>query len=143
LFQKESINFPTTPTLRKISRRKSIQINTKNVEHGVETSNVLTTHGKQNSSTMPCFASFIGSYDTKIEYNVVLGEIQISNVRKVFVNRLKESCLQWFKDHLHFPFSKIPMHLQKAVIHDMKTKFGIGWSVNNKKKQMSQNCKIF
>jgi len=57
---------------------------------------------------------------------------------KVFVNMLKESCLQWFKDHLHFLFSKIPMHflfskipmhLQKVAIHDMEFEFGIGWSI--------------
>jgi len=78
---------------------------------------------------MPCFASYIGSYDTKIEYDVVLGEVR-TDAGKMFVNRLKESCLQGFKDHLHFPFSKIPMHLQKVVIHDMETEFGTGWSVN-------------
>ena len=35
---------------------------------------------------------------------------------------------------LHVPFSKIPMHLQKAVIHDMESKFGVGWSVKKIKK---------
>ena len=35
------------------------------------------------------------------------------------------------------------MHLQKAVIHDMETEFGTGWSVKKIKKLMSQNCKRF
>ena len=35
------------------------------------------------------------------------------------------------------------MHLQKAVIHDLETEFGIGWSVKKIKKLMSQNCKRF
>lgn len=62
---------------------------------------------------------------------------------KVFVSRLKVPCLQRFKEHLHLSFSKIPMHLQDVVIHDMETKFGIGWSVKKIKKLMSQNCKRF
>ena len=62
---------------------------------------------------------------------------------KVFKNRLKESCLQRFKEHLDLPFSKIPMHLQKAVIHDLETEFGIDWSVKQVKKQMTQNYKRF
>ena len=33
------------------------------------------------------------------------------------------------------------MHLQKAVIHDMQTEFGIGWLVKQVRKQMTQNCK--
>jgi hypothetical protein len=74
---------------------------------------------------------------------MVSGEIRMSDARKVFVNRLKESCLQWFKDHLHFSFSKIPMHLHKVVIHDMESEFGVGWSVKKVKRQMSQNCKRF
>jgi len=68
---------------------------------------------------------------------MVLGEIRISYAGKVFVNRLKESCLQKFKDNLHFSFSKIPMHLQKVVIHDMEYEFGVGWSVKRVKRQMS------
>jgi hypothetical protein len=72
---------------------------------------------------------------------MVSGEIRMSYARKVFLNRLKESCLKWFKYHLHLLFSKIPMHLHKVVIHDMESEFGIGWSVKKLKKQMSQNCK--
>ena len=34
-----------------------------------------------------------------------------------------------------FSFSKIPMHLQKAVINDMETEFGIGWSIKKGKKK--------
>ena len=59
------------------------------------------------------------------------------------MSRLKESCLQQFKDHLHMTFSKIPMHLQKAVIHDMETEFGTGLSVKKIKKQMNQSFKRF
>jgi hypothetical protein len=68
---------------------------------------------------------------------MVSGEIIMSDTEKVFLNRLKESCLQRFKDHLHFFFSKIPMHMHKVVIHDMESKFGIGWSVKKVKRQMS------
>jgi hypothetical protein len=68
---------------------------------------------------------------------MVLGEIRMSDVGKIFLNRLKESCLQQFKDHLHFPFSKISLHLQKAVIHNMRTKFGVGMPVKKVKLQMS------
>ena len=67
----------------------------------------------------------------------------MTDAGKVFVSRLKVSCLQPFKEHLHLPFSKIPMYLQKAVIHDMETEFGTGWSVKKMKKLMSQNCKRF
>jgi hypothetical protein len=67
----------------------------------------------------------------------------MTDVGKVFMHRLKESCLQHFKENLHLPFSKIPMHLQKEVIHDMETEFGTGWSVKKIKKQMTQNCKRF
>jgi hypothetical protein len=78
-----------------------------------------------------------------IEYDMVSGEIKMSDAEKVFLNRMKESCLQRFKDHLHFPFSKIPMHMHKVVIHDMESEFGIGWSVKKVKRQMSQHCKRF
>ena len=91
-----------------------------------KTSNVPATPGTQTSSTTTCFESYIGTYDTKVEYDVVLGDIRMTDVGKVFVSRLKVSCLQRFKEHLHFPFSKIPMHLEKAVIHDMETEFGTG-----------------
>jgi len=64
-------------------------------------------------------------------------------VRKVFKHRLKESCLQHFKEHSYLPFSNIPMHLQKEFIHDIETKFGIGWLVKQVKKRMTQNCMRF
>ena len=67
----------------------------------------------------------------------------MTDAGKVFVTRLKVSCLQQFKEHLHLPFSKIPMHLQKVVIHDMETEFVTAWSVKKIKKLMSQNCKRF
>jgi hypothetical protein len=51
------------------------------------------------------------------------------DVGKVFMHRLKESCLQCFKENIHLPFSKIPVHLQKEVIHDIENEFGIGWLV--------------
>jgi hypothetical protein len=91
-----------------------------------ETSNVPTAPGTQTSSTMTCFEAYIGTEDMKVEYNVVSEEIQMADAGKVFFSRLKVSCLQRFKEHLHLPFSKIPMHLQKVVIHDVETKFGIG-----------------
>ena len=128
----------------KRSRKKTISISSRIVEQGVlKTSNVLATPATQTSSTMTCCESCIGTYDTKVEYDVVLGEIRMTDVGKVFVSRLKVSCLQRFKEHLHLPFSKIPMQLQKAVIHDMETKFGTGWSFKKIKEQMSQNCKRF
>jgi hypothetical protein len=83
---------------------------------------------------MPCFGTCIESYDTMIEYEMVLGEIKMSDAGKVFVNRLKESCFQWFKDHLHLPSSKIPMHLHKTVIQDMEFEFDVGWSVKKGEK---------
>ena len=57
----------------------------------------------------------------------------MSYTRKIFLSRLKESCFQRFKDNLHLSFSKIPLHLQKAVIHDMEIEFGIGWSIKKGK----------
>ena len=142
--QRELIDSPTTPGSRKRSRKKAISISFRIVEQGaLETSNVPATLGTQTSSTMTCFESYIGTYDTKVEYDVVSGEIRMTDVGKVFVSRLKVSCLQQFKEHLHLPFSKIPMHLQKAIIHDMETEFSTGWSAKKIKKQMSQNCKRF
>jgi hypothetical protein len=108
-----------------------------------ETSNFKSTSGAQNSSTTPCFGTVIRNYDTRIEYDMVSSEIRMLDLGKVFVNRLKESCLQWLKYHLHFLFSKIPMHLQKVVIHDMDYEFGVGWSVKKVKREMSHNCKRF
>ena len=58
------------------------------------------------------------------------------------MHRLKEAFLQCFKEHIHIPFSKIPLHLQKEVINDMETEFGTGWLVKQTKK-MTQNCKRF
>ena len=143
-YQRESIDSPTTLGSSKRSRKKTISISYRIVEQGApETSSVLATPGTQTSSTMTCFKSCIGTYDTKVEYDVVSGGIRMTDAGKVFVSRLKVPCLQWFKEHLHLPFSKIPMHLQKEVIHDMETEFGIGWSVKKIKKLMSQNCKRF
>ena len=74
--QRESIESPTTLGSSKRSRKKTISISSRIVEQGVlETSSVPATPGTQTSSTMTCFASFIGTYDTKVEYDVVLGEI--------------------------------------------------------------------
>ena len=128
--QMESIDSPSTLGSTKRSRKQSISISSRNVEQGApEKSNVPATPGTQTASTKACFASCIGTYDTKVEYDIVSGDIGMTNARKMFVSGLKESCLQWFKEHLHLPFSMIPMHLQKAVIHDMETKFGTSWSV--------------
>jgi hypothetical protein len=114
------------------------------VELGEETSNIPVTPRSQiSSTTSTCYAYCIGTYETKVEYDDVSGNIIMKNVEKVFMCRLKESCLQCFKDHRHLPFSKIPMHLQKEVIDDMDTEFGTGWSLKKIKKQMTQNCKIF
>jgi hypothetical protein len=76
------------------------------------------------------------NYDTRIEYDMVSGEIRMSDAEKVFVNMLKESFLQWFKYHLHLSFSKTPMHLHKDVIHHMEFEFGIVWSVKKVKRQI-------
>jgi hypothetical protein len=142
--QRESIDSPSIPGSCKRSRRNSISITSKNVEQGVETSNVPTTPGSHiSSTTSTCYASCIGTYETKVEYDVVSGNIRMTDVGKVFMCRLKESCLQCFKEHLHLPFLKIPLHLQKEVINDMETEFGTGWSVKQIKKQMTQNCKRF
>ena len=59
------------------------------------------------------------------------------------MNRLRESCLQRFRDHLHLTFSKIPLHLKNMVIQDMENEFGAGWSVTKVKSQMTENCKRF
>ena len=72
------------------------------------------------------YGSCIGSYDTRIEYDLVLGEICRLDVGKVFVNGLKDSFLKFLKDHLHLSFSNIPMHLQKLVIHDMEIEIDVG-----------------
>lgn len=115
--------------------RKSQYQSPRNVEQGaLETSNVLATPGRRNSSTTTCFTSCIGTYDTEVEYDVVLGDIRMTDAGKVFMSRLKESFFQRFKEHLHLTFSEIPMNLQKAVIHDMEIKFGTGWSFNKIKK---------
>ena len=102
--QRESIDSPSTPGTSKRSRKKSISISSRIVEQGTpETSNIPSTPGTQTSSTMTCFASCIGTYDTKVEYDIVLGDIWMTDVGKVFMSRLKESCLQWLKEHLHIP----------------------------------------
>jgi hypothetical protein len=106
----------------------------KNVEQGAETSNVPATLGTQIvCTTSTCYAYFIGTYKIEVEYDVVSGNIRMTNVGKVCMNRLKESFLQRFKENIHLPFLNIPMNLQKYVIHDMETEFGTGWSVKKKK----------
>jgi hypothetical protein len=75
-----------------------------NLEQRVETSNVEATPKTQSSSITTCFVTCIENYDTRIEYDMVSGEIRMSYVGKVFVNMLKESFLQQFKDHIHFSF---------------------------------------
>lgn len=113
--QRESIDSPTTPRSSKRSRKNSISISSRIVEHGEpETSNVPATSGTQTSYTMTCFESDIGTYDTKVEYDVVSGDIRMADAGNMFVSRLKVSCLQRFKEHLHLPFSKIPLHLEKT-----------------------------
>ena len=67
----------------------------------------------------------------------------MTDAGKVFVSRLKVSFLQWFKEHLHLPFSKISMHLKKVVIHDMETKFGTGWSVKKIKNKCLKTARDF
>ena len=100
------------------------------MEQGVETSNVPATPGSQiSSTTSTCYASCIGTYESKVEYDVVSGNIKMTDDGKVFMHSLKESFLQHFKENLHLPFSKIPLHLQKLVINDMETEFGTGWLV--------------
>jgi hypothetical protein len=142
--QRELIDSPSIPGSCKRSRRNLISITSKNVEHGVETSNVPTTFRSHiSSTTSTCYASCIGTYETKVEYDVVYGNIRMTYSEKVFMHRLKESCIQHFKEHLHLPFSKILVHLKKKVINVMETEFGIGWSVKQIKKQMTQNCKRF
>jgi hypothetical protein len=54
---------------------------------------------------------------------------------KVFMHRLKESRLQRFKENLHLPLFKIPLHLQKEVINDMEAEFGTDWSIKKIKKK--------
>jgi hypothetical protein len=58
----------------------------------------------------------------------------MTDARKVFMHRLKESCLQRFKENLHLPFLNVPMHLKKKIIHDMEIEFEIGWSAKKIKK---------
>ena len=74
--QRESIDSPTTPRSSKRSRKKTISISSRIVEQGVlETSNVPATPGTQTYSTMTCFKSYIATYDTKVEYDVVSWDI--------------------------------------------------------------------
>ena len=137
-FQRETIDSPTTSRSSRISRRKSLTITSKNLEHGTYNSNAQMTPRTQiSSTTIPRHAICIGSYDIGVEYNMVSGKIHRLDSGKFFVKRFKESCLQLVKDHLHFTFSKIPMHLQKAIIHDMDTEFGVGWSIKKVTLQIS------
>jgi hypothetical protein len=56
----------------------------KNMEQRAKTSNVEATARTQTSSTMPCFGTCIGNYDTRIEYDMVSGEIKMLDAGKVF-----------------------------------------------------------
>jgi hypothetical protein len=50
---------------------------------GAETSNVPTTPGSQiSSTTSTCYASCIGTYETKVEYDVVSREYQNDRCRE-------------------------------------------------------------
>ena len=65
--QRESIDSPSIPRSCKRSRRNLISKISNNVEQGVEISNVPTTHGSQiSSTTSTCYASCIGTYETKV-----------------------------------------------------------------------------
>lgn len=105
-FQRESIDSPSAPGSSKRSRKKSITIIFKNVEQGIETSNIPpppTAHIYSATSTGP-YASCVGTYKTEVGYDFVSGEIRMIDVRKVFNCRLKESFPQWFQEpiHLHY-----------------------------------------
>ena len=60
----------------------------------------------------------------------------MTDTGKVFKPRMNGSCLQCFKEHLHLPLLNIPMHLQKVVIHQMVTEFGIGCNLTKKLEQI-------
>jgi len=75
LDQRESIDSPTNLGSTKRSRRKSLSITTKNLEHEIDTSNAQSILGIEISSSTPHYESCIGIYDTSIEYDMVLGEI--------------------------------------------------------------------
>ena len=139
----ESISSPSSLGSRKKSKKVLLTPNTNNEEHCVETSSVVATPGTTNSCSSSAYASSIGSLGTKIEYDPVSGEIRRTEAGKQFLNRLKDSCLQRFRDHLHLTFSKIPLHLKKMVVQDIENEFGTGWSVKKIKLQMSLNCKRF
>lgn len=140
---RESISSPSSLGSRKKSKKVSLPSNTINEEQCVETSCVMATPGTANSCSSSAYASSIGSLGTKIEYDPVSGEIRRTDAGKQFLNRLKDSCLQRFRDHLHLTFSKIPLHLKKMVVQDIENEFGTGWSVKKTKLQMSLNCKRF
>ena len=105
--------------------------------------NVLAKHGTTNYCFVSTYALCVSTLGTKIEYDPVSGEIQRTDAGKTFMNRLRESFLQRFRDHIHLTFSKIPLQLKKMVIQDMESEFGAGWLVTKVKSQMTENCKMF
>jgi hypothetical protein len=64
--ERESIDSPTTLGSSIKSRRKSYTMTSKNMEHRAKTSKVESTLGTQTSSTMTCFGTSIGNYDTML-----------------------------------------------------------------------------
>ena len=105
---------------------------------------MVTTPGTQNSSS--CFGSYMstfGTIGTQIEYDRLTGEIRRTSVGTKFMGRLREACFQRFRDHLHLPFLKIPLHLKKMVIQHMETEFGVGWSVRKVQKRCPRIVRSF
>ena len=140
----ESINSPSSRQLSKRSKKRSSMVVANNEEQCVDAfANVLATPGTSNSCSVSTYVSCAGTLGTKIEYDPVSGEIQRTYAGKTFMNRLRESCLQRFRDHLHLTFSKIPLHLKNMVIQDMESEFGAGWLVMKVKSQMDKNYKRF
>ena len=140
----ESINSPSSWGLSKRSKKRSSTVVANNEEQCVDAfANVLATPGTSNSCSVSTYVSCVGTLGTKIEYDPVSGEIRRTDAGKTFMNRLRESCLQRFRYHLHLTFSKIPLHLKNMVIQEMENEFGAGWSVTKVKLQMTKNCKRF
>jgi len=141
---RESINSPSNRGSSKRSKKRSSTVAANNEEQCVDAfANVLATPGTSNSCSVSTYVSCVGTLGTKIEYDPVSGEIRRTDAGKTFMNRLRESFLQRFRDHIHLTFSKIPLHLKKMVIQDMESEFGAGWSVTKVKSQMTENCKRF
>ena len=120
--RRESIDSPCTLGSSKGSRKKIVKKSRKATKQGVETFGVATTPGTKNSSY--CFGSYtstIGTIGTRIEYDRLIGEIRRTSAGTKFMDRLRKACFQIFRDHLHLPFLKIPLHLKKMVIQDIET----------------------